>query len=61
MKALEDRNYIRFDSGVENIPPNEAKDIQAVADMINVMQKAQYNSHRHAYGGTVLMGIQPQT
>ncbi|MCJ1369450.1 hypothetical protein MMC20_000661 [Loxospora ochrophaea] len=50
--SLEDRNYIRYEPGVEKIPPNEAEDIQAVADMINAIQKAQYNKHRHAYGGT---------
>ena len=56
-KSLADRKYIRYDSGVEQIPPNEAEDIQAVADMINAMQRAQYNSHRHAFGGTNPIGI----
>lgn len=46
------RGYIHWqDEGVEKIPPNEAEDIQAVADQINSMQKAQYNSHRHCYTG----------
>ena len=46
------RKYIRWDAdGVEKIPPNEAEDIQAVADMINTIQKAQWNSHRHCYTG----------
>ena len=46
------RNYIRWDAeGVEKIPPNEAEDIQAVADMINAIQKAQWNSHRHCFTG----------
>lgn len=50
--SLEDRKYIRWDAeGVENIQPNEAEDIQAVADMINVIQKAQWNSHRHCFSG----------
>ena len=49
--ALEGREYIRYDSGVEHIPPNEAEDIQAVADQINAIQKAQWNSHRHCYSG----------
>ncbi|TKA52456.1 hypothetical protein B0A49_11025, partial [Cryomyces minteri] len=50
---LEGRNYIRWDSkGVENVPEGEQEDIQAVADMINDIQKAQYNSHRHCYSGT---------
>ena len=48
------RDYIRWDSeGVEQIPPNEADDIQAVADMINSFQKAQWNNHRHCYTGTM--------
>ena len=51
--AMANRKYIHWqDEGVEKIPPNEAEDIQAVADMINASQKAQYNSHRHCYGGT---------
>ena len=50
--AMANRKYIHWqDEGVEKIPPNEAEDIQAVADQINVMQKAQYNSHRHCYTG----------
>ena len=51
-KSLEDRKYIPFASGVEHIPENEAEDIQAVADMINAIQKAQWNCHRHAFSGT---------
>ena len=52
-KAMADRKYIHWQAeGVEKIPPNEAEDIQAVADQINWMQKAQYNSHRHCYTGT---------
>lgn len=44
--------YIRWDApGVEKVPPGESEDIQAVADMINGMQKAQFNNHRHMYGG----------
>lgn len=46
------RHYIRWDAeGVEKIPPNEDEDIQAVADMINAIQKAQWNSHRHCFTG----------
>ena len=46
------RQYIHWQSeGVEKIPPNEAEDIQAVADQINAIQKAQYNLHRHCYTG----------
>ena len=49
---MADRKYIHWHAeGVEKIPSNEAEDIQAVADMINSMQKAQYNSHRHCYTG----------
>ncbi|KAL6718167.1 hypothetical protein ACLMJK_004255 [Lecanora helva] len=47
------RKYIHWQAeGVEKIPPNEAEDIQAVADQINAIQKAQYNMHRHCYTGT---------
>ena len=35
---LANRKYIRYDSGVEQTPPNEEADIQAVADMINKAQ-----------------------
>lgn len=46
------RNYMKWDApGVESIPPNEAEDIQAVVEMINKIQHAQYNSHRHMFGG----------
>ncbi|EOD47921.1 putative catalase protein [Neofusicoccum parvum] len=47
------RNYVRWDAdGVEQIPPNEAEDIQAVADMINKIQRTHFNNARHAFGGT---------
>ncbi|KAL9084190.1 MAG: hypothetical protein Q9165_008176 [Trypethelium subeluteriae] len=47
------RSYIRWDAkGVEEKPPNEDENIQAVADQINTIQKAQYNLHRHCYSGT---------
>lgn len=49
---LEGRNYIKWDdASVEKIPDGEEEDIKAVADMINEIQKAQYNSHRHCYSG----------
>jgi hypothetical protein len=51
-EELANRKYIRFDSGVEHIPPNEEEDIKAVAEMINNIQKAQWNMHRHCYSGT---------
>ncbi|KUJ12109.1 heme-dependent catalase [Mollisia scopiformis] len=45
--------YIKWNAeGVEKIPPNEAEDIKAVADMINQMQQKQINNHRHCYSGT---------
>ena len=51
-QAMASRKYIHWqDERVEKIPPNEAEDIQAVADMINNIQKAQYNMHRHCYSG----------
>jgi hypothetical protein len=51
--AMANRKYIHWqDPGVEKIPPNEAEDIQAVADQINAIQKAQWNMHRHCYSGT---------
>ena len=50
--AMAKRKYIHWQAeGVEKIPPNEAEDIQAVADQINAIQKAQYNMHRHCYTG----------
>jgi hypothetical protein len=50
--GLTSRKYIQWNApGVEKVPPGEAEDIQAVADMINTMQKAQYNNNRHMYGG----------
>lgn len=53
LKDLGSRDYIRWDSeGVEKIPEGEAEHIQAVADQINVIQKAQWNIHRHCYSGT---------
>ena len=43
-------NYIRWNAeGIERIPPNKKEDIQAVADMINVVQKTHYNTTRHLY------------
>lgn len=51
-QAMANRKYIHWqDEAVEKIPPNEAEDIQAVVDMINNIQKAQYNMHRHCYSG----------
>ena len=51
--GVSSRNYIRWDtSGVEKVPPNEAEDIQAVVEMINHIQRLQFNKSRHAFGGT---------
>lgn len=52
MAHLADRPYIKFSEDIEKKPPNEDEDVQAVADMINVIQKAQFNMHRHCYSGT---------
>ncbi|KAF1990929.1 heme-dependent catalase [Aulographum hederae CBS 113979] len=53
MADLATRNYIRWDAqGVEKILEGEEKDIQAVADMINAGQRAQFNKNRHVFGGT---------
>lgn len=50
---LSGRNYIRWDSeGVEKVPDDEEDDINAVAEQINQIQKAQWNVHRHCYSGT---------
>lgn len=50
---LAKRNYIRWDAdGVESVPPNETEDIQAVADMINEIQRTHWNNTRHCFGGT---------
>ncbi|KAL8732777.1 MAG: hypothetical protein Q9166_002559 [cf. Caloplaca sp. 2 TL-2023] len=47
------RHYIRWDAqGVEKVPDNQEDDIKPVVDMINTIQKAQWNSHRHCYSGT---------
>lgn len=44
--------YVRWDApGVVKIPPGEAEDIQAVAEMINHMQRVQFKNHRHMYSG----------
>lgn len=52
-EELASRTYVRCDTpGVEVIPPNEAEDIQAVADMVNTMQRAQFNKGCHCFGGT---------
>jgi hypothetical protein len=50
--GVSSRNYIKWDSeGVQSIPPNEAEDIQAVADMINKIQRTQFNKARHCFSG----------
>lgn len=50
---LSNRNYVRWDApGVENPPPNEEDDINAVAEQINKAQRQQFDNHRHVYTGT---------
>jgi hypothetical protein len=50
---LSGRQYIRWNAeGVEKIPDGEEDDINAVAEQINQIQKAQWNVHRHCYSGT---------
>ena len=52
MTDIASRSYIHWDApGAEKIPSGEADDIQAVADMINAIQRTRYNRARHAYGG----------
>ncbi|KAL2405017.1 hypothetical protein ABEF95_001280 [Exophiala dermatitidis] len=52
-QKLEDRHYIRYDdTGVISRPEGEKEDIEVVAAMVNEIQKAQWNSHRHCYTGT---------
>jgi hypothetical protein len=52
-RSLERRKYIHWsDNGVEEIPPNEEADIEAVAEMINTIQKATWNRTRHGFSGT---------
>lgn len=50
---LANRKYIHWDAdGVEAVPAREAEDNQAVADMLNQIQKMQFNKGRHCFGGT---------
>ena len=44
-QELASRKYIRYDPGVESVPPNEAEDLQTVAKQINAIQEAQWNMH----------------
>lgn len=48
---LASRSYIKYTPDIEKKPPHEDEDIQACADLINTIQKAQYNLHRHCYSG----------
>ena len=60
-EAMADRKYIHWQAdGVEKIPPNEQEDVQAVADMINAIQKAQWNSHRHCFSGMIALNRKRQ-
>ena len=50
---MEERKYIRWDApDVEKIAPNEAADIQRVADQFNDIQRSFFNKTRHCYSGT---------
>lgn len=50
--AVDTSKYIQWNAeGVEKVPPNEAEDIQAVANMINQFQMAQMSNHRHVFSG----------
>jgi hypothetical protein len=56
-EKLARRNYIKWgDPNLEKIPEGEAEDIQAVAEQINAIQRAQYNCHRHCYSGMDVKG-----
>ncbi|PIA92542.1 hypothetical protein CB0940_05119 [Cercospora beticola] len=47
------RSYLRWDApGVEDPPPGEQADIEAVAEQINKQQRQQFDHHRHVYTGT---------
>ncbi len=48
---LSSRPYIKYSPDIEKIPDDEEEDIQAVADQINVIQRAMFNLHRHCYSG----------
>ncbi|KAM0544654.1 hypothetical protein ACHAPJ_011715 [Fusarium lateritium] len=53
MSDLSNRNYIRWDAkGVEEIPSNEAEDIQNVVAKINETQRRFYEQNGHCFGGT---------
>lgn len=50
---LSGRCYVKWDAeGVEQPPPNEKEDVQAVADMFNDIQRSFFNKTRHCYSGT---------
>lgn len=56
-QKLASRNYIRWnDPNVEKKPEGEDEDIRTIAEQINAIQKAQYNSHRHCYSGMQVGG-----
>ena len=54
---LADRPYIKYTPDIEKKQPNEDEDIQAIAGMINVIQKAQWNMHRHCYSGELAQSL----
>lgn len=49
---LANRTYVRWDDpNVENKPEGEDGDIQVVVEMVDDIQKAQYNCYRYCYPG----------
>lgn len=50
---LSQRTYIRWDApNVEQVPPNEKEDIEAVIAQFNGIQRTFFNKSRHCFGGT---------
>ncbi|KAF5589470.1 catalase [Fusarium pseudocircinatum] len=53
MSDLPNRDYIRWDSkGVEEVPPNESEDIQAVVEKVNETQRRFYEKNGYCFTGT---------
>lgn len=50
---LSNRKYMRWDTpGIEEVPPGEEDDINAVAEQMNKLQEQQFDNHRHVYTPT---------
>lgn len=52
MTDLAQRNYVKYSPSLERKPANEDADIARVAEQINTMQRATFNSTRHGWSGT---------